>query len=233
MTSSKKSPPQSSSKGEDRDNLPELPVSDNDVPLNADTDAETADTEYWYTEDDANPTGPDISTESDYSRFELFPYYDTNYNSAKELVNAADRIVLARIESISFEKPGSAETVLKKDVADVGLSSSVGDIVTVYRILVLEDYTFGMNGVGAGLEFRLYGGNTTCSGEYQSAICGEKNVPVIFTGEDICEGVTYLLLLDEHDAVTTLVDPKDGVYIPDGPSFPQSYTFDDIMDEIK
>ena len=38
-------------------------------------DAETADTEYWYTEDDANPAGPDIGTESDYSRFELFPYY--------------------------------------------------------------------------------------------------------------------------------------------------------------
>lgn len=160
-------------------------------------------------------------------------YYGVSYDNGNKLgtalseidefVGSADRIVKARIDSVSFEPYSDDKSGLMKYIKKPE-GEMYSDVFTVYSMTVLQDYKpFEPHDEADGGSFTIYGGKygqfaVGHEKELSKAAGKDRLIPIITGQCPLSVGREYILLLsfDEASGRWTLTDYRHNGYEPKG-----------------
>jgi hypothetical protein len=136
------------------------------------------------------------------------------YESAHELVEAGNIVVLGKISGISFQmydiktgRPPSAD--------------SYGSDVYLHTVYEIETLTFYKGEPAETIHMRMIGGLKDVMVDEQRALlgdCAKANIPLLAGMLELDIGRTYLFVLHQYeDTMPTLLTPSQGVYTVDNP----------------
>ncbi|NMB29633.1 MAG: hypothetical protein GX991_06230 [Clostridiaceae bacterium] len=136
------------------------------------------------------------------------------YESAHELVEAGNIVVLGKISGISFQmydiktgRPHSAD--------------SYGSDIYLHTVYEIETLSFYKGEPADTIHMRMIGGLKDVMVNEQRALrgdCAKANIPLLAGMPELDIGQTYLFVLHQHeDTMPTLLTPSQGVYTVEDP----------------